>query len=113
MLKKLGEKLQKARKSVGLNQVQVAETLGISRGTLINIEKGEVRVDVILLGKLANLYGYSLNHFIEGESTEVEDISFAFRAGELTLEDSHIPAWGRGILLNIRTLEEILEEAGL
>lgn len=113
MKKELAEKLQKARKSVGLNQNQVADTLGISRNKLINIEKGDVSIDVILLGKICRLYGYSFNYFLDDESKEDEEITFAFRATELTEEDAYIPAWGRKILLNIKTFNEICEEAGI
>jgi Helix-turn-helix. len=54
MLKKMSEKLQQARKSVGLNQSQVADMMGISRSKVINIEKGEVAIDVVLLGKISS-----------------------------------------------------------
>ena len=110
MLAKLATKLQQARKSVGLSQNQVADHLGISRNKVINIEKGEVALDVLLLEKLAHLYGYTLTHFLEDDSVEHEDISFTFRATELIPEDSFVPAWGRRILLNLRMLQEISEE---
>ena len=110
MKKKLAEKLQKARKSVGLNQNQVADTLGISRNKLINIEKGDVSIDIALLDKISRLYGYSMIYFLDDESKEDEEITFAFRATELTEEDSYIPAWGRKILLNIKTFNDICEE---
>lgn len=113
MLKQMAEKLQKARKSVGLSQNQVADSLGISRGKIINIEKGVVAVDVILLGKLAKLYGYSLDYFIDEASSEDTDIEFALRGIDLTEDDAHIPAWARGILLHVRDLQEICEEAGI
>lgn len=113
MLKELAKKLQTARKSVGLNQVQVADALRINRNKIIDLEKGETSVDIILLGKLARLYGYSLDYFIDEEIKEDDEVSFAFRATDLTTEDSYIPSWGRRILLNIRNLEDICEEAGI
>lgn len=113
MLQKMAEKLAKARKSVGLNQDYVAERVGISRSTMIKIEKGDTPVDVILLGKLAHEYGYSIEFFLDDQSTEDTDFNFAFRATELSEEDSYLPAWGRRLLLNIRSLQQIAEEAGL
>lgn len=113
MKKRISERLQKARKSINLNQNQVADAIGISRGKLINIEKGEVSVDIILLGKLAHLYGYSLNYFIDDVTLDSEEVNFAFRAHDLTEEDSYIPSWGRTILCNIKDLEQICEEADL
>jgi transcriptional regulator with XRE-family HTH domain len=113
MNRQLAEKLQQARKSVGLSQIQAADSVGICRSKIISIENGEGNIDVSLLGKLAHLYGYSLIHFLDGDSTEDQEISFAFRATELSPEDSYIPSWGRRILLNIRVLEEICKEAGI
>ena len=111
--RKLAEKLRKARKSVGLNQNQVADYLGICRNKLINIEKGIAEIDIILLEKMAKYYGYSLAYFLEDDSKEDEELSFAFRATELTEEDSYIPAWGRKLLLNLRLMEEICREVGI
>lgn len=113
MMRKVAEKLQMARKSVGLSQNQVADVLGISRGKMINIEKGEVGVDINLLDKLAHTYGYSLNFFISDESKEDAEINFAFRTSELSEEDALITSWARRLLSNIRDLEEVCEEAGI
>lgn len=113
MLTKLAAKLQQARKTAGLNQIQVADSLGIGRNKIINLEKGEGNVDVTLLGRLARLYGYSLSYFLDDEIVDEEPVTFAFRAVEIAPEDAYLPAWGRQILLNVRTLEEICEGAGI
>jgi transcriptional regulator with XRE-family HTH domain len=105
----INAKLQKVRKTLDLTQNQVADKLGISRNTMINIEKGETSIDLTLLDKLAHLYGYSISYFINDDEEEKE-LSFAFRATELNEEDSFITAWGSRVLKNIRDLQEIYEE---
>ncbi|WP_300381221.1 helix-turn-helix transcriptional regulator [Clostridium sp.] len=114
MKKIIGEKLQFARKTIGFTQEYVANKLMISRGKVIKIEKGEIEVDLSLLNSFSNLYGYSLDYFINfKEENEDETLSFAFRAAEITEQESEILAWGNKILTNIRLLDEIIEEANI
>lgn len=105
----IGVKLQKARKELGFTQEYVANKLGIGRGKLINIEKGD-NIDLSLLEKFSRLYGYTLDYFVSTESTEDIDLSFAFRAVDLSEEESEILAWGNRILNNITNLDEIIKE---
>jgi len=106
---KMGEKLREARKKVGLTQEQVADQLKISRQKWLNIEKGEVAIDSLLLRNAARVLGHSMEYFIEDEYEDVE-IVFAFRATELSPDDRNIPLWGRRVLTNLRNLQEICEE---
>lgn len=45
-----------ARLNAGLTQKKVCETLGISKTTLVNYEKGRTIPDCKIAGELANLY---------------------------------------------------------
>ena len=109
----LSEKLKMARNSVGITQSQAAKSLGISRSKLIQLENQCGNIDIVLLHKLSDLYGYSLAYFIVEGSIENESTAFAFRAGELPLNDLDIPAWGRRVLRNMRQLNKICREAGI
>jgi transcriptional regulator with XRE-family HTH domain len=113
MLQKIGEKLQSARKDAGFNQEDIARELGISRNKMINVEKGEGPLDVVLLSRIAHLYGCSIEHFIDDSSSENQDISFAYRASELGENQKDIPVWGKRVLNNLRDLQSICREAGL
>lgn len=112
MNKLIGEKLQVARKTIGFTQEYVANRLGVSRGKIIKIEKGDVEVDLSTLSRLADIYGYSLEYFVDFKENDTDQsLSFAFRSVEITEQEAEILAWGNKILTNIRALDEIIEEA--
>ena len=113
MKKVVAERLQCARKTLGFTQDYVANKLGISRSKVINIEKGEAKVDLDLLNKFSNFYGYSLEYFICENINNNEELSFAFRTEDITEKESEILAWGNKILNNVKMLNEIIEEANI
>jgi transcriptional regulator with XRE-family HTH domain len=112
MLQKIGNKLQTARKNAAFSQGDIAKKLKVSRNKIISIEKGEGPLDVVLLSKLAYIYGCSIEHFIDDLSSE-QDISFAYRASELGENEKDIPIWGKRVLNNLKDLQSISREAGL
>ena len=64
----VGERLREARDRVKLKQAEAAETVGLSRTTLIAIEQGQRRVRIDELRKLANLYKMSINELMRQEA---------------------------------------------
>jgi len=50
-------KLKLTRLQLGIKQVEVANTLGISKGYLSGIENGAVNLTEDMLYRLANVYG--------------------------------------------------------
>lgn len=68
----VGKRLALARKRRGLTQDQVAQQLGISRPTLIAVEKGQRVPSNEELVKLAELYGRSLHELVRPEMPAVE-----------------------------------------
>ncbi|MFO0837744.1 MAG: XRE family transcriptional regulator [Phycisphaerae bacterium] len=60
----LGRRLTDARKSCGLTQEEVAERLGVSRPTLIAVEKGDRPVKPDELIQLAQLYQRSMHELV-------------------------------------------------
>lgn len=101
----LGIKLKRARKQSGRTQQDTADQLGISRQKLIQIEKGTSPLDTILLKRMADTYGVTLDYFFQEE--EDTKIQFAFRSEDLGTEDQIVINWARKVLLNIKNLEEI------
>lgn len=55
--RRLGERLQQARRARGKTQQEVADYLGVARTTVVALEKGERRVQPTELVRLAGLYG--------------------------------------------------------
>ncbi|THC36551.1 XRE family transcriptional regulator [Bacillus velezensis] len=105
----LGAKLKEARSISGLKQQEAAENLNIGRQKLISIEKGMGPIDTVLLKKMADLYGFALDHFFE-EDNEEFDVKLAFRAADLEEDDQQTINWSRKVLVNIGILNEICEE---
>ena len=53
-----------ARVNVGLNQIEAAEALNISKNTLSNYEKYKTTPDIELAKRMAELYRCSVNDII-------------------------------------------------
>ena len=67
----LGDRLREARKYLGLNQEEVATTIGVPRTALSDIESGQRRVEALELSRLAQLYQRSVSYFT-GDEVDIE-----------------------------------------
>jgi transcriptional regulator with XRE-family HTH domain len=63
--KKVVENLKKARRERGLRQIEVAQKIGVPQSFISKIERGERRLDVVELKKIANIYKKPLDFFIK------------------------------------------------
>jgi putative restriction endonuclease len=71
----LSTKLIQAREEAGLTQKQVQELIKISQSELSKIEKGQRKVESLILQKLAELYRRPLDFFInEGRTIKVDNV---------------------------------------
>ena len=80
---KLGARLRETRAYLGLSQDEVARYLGIPRTALSQIERGQRRVDILELNKVAQLYKRPLAHFMgEPQDDEIwsEEVKYLARA---------------------------------
>ncbi len=106
----IGERLKQARERAGLTQDQVAKSLGVLREQVSYFENGRREIDLVTLFRLADLYGYSAAHFLLGQRARPgEDLSIAFRAGELGEEDLEVVAWVQRFARNLALLDELLQ----
>lgn len=62
--KALISRLKEARIKCGLNQGQVAKSLGATQSHISKVESGQRRLDVIQLKAFAKLYNRSLDFFL-------------------------------------------------
>ncbi|SDF98460.1 Transcriptional regulator, contains XRE-family HTH domain [Cellulosimicrobium cellulans] len=69
----LGDRLRKARQHTGLEQVEFAEEIGISRGTILNYELDRTRPRLIVLKAWALRTGVPLEWLQTGESPRQGD----------------------------------------
>lgn len=102
----LGARLKYARNLNGQTQQETADQLGISRQKLIQIEKGTSPIDTILLTRMANTYGVTLDYLLQDTEGDAK-IQFAFRSEDLGPQEQLLLNWARKVLINIKNLEEI------
>jgi Zn-dependent peptidase ImmA (M78 family)/transcriptional regulator with XRE-family HTH domain len=79
----VGERLRLAREAAKLKQADVASSLDIARTTLVAIEKGERRVRIGELQKLAQIYRTSVNALLRTEAVQVDLAPQFRRLGQL------------------------------
>jgi transcriptional regulator with XRE-family HTH domain len=60
----IGERVSSARSSTGLSQNKLAKKLGLSRVSVVNIEKGRQRPPVHVLWKIAEALGVEITDLI-------------------------------------------------
>lgn len=70
--KELGERLKNAREIAKVTQADAAAAVGMSRTTLIAIEKGERRIRIEELQSLAGQYSVSVNALLRREAVHVD-----------------------------------------
>lgn len=83
----IGRRLRLARENAGIRQDDAALVIGMSRPTLVSIEKGTRRVRIQELQSLAHYYGVSVNAILRREAVHTDLIPRFRRLRET--EDSH------------------------
>lgn len=110
ILEFIGIKLREARKKSGLTQSQVAELIGINKAQLSYYETATREINLNILEKLANLYGYKIDYFVSGNEIEEPEIQIAFRGIDLCNEDLKTIAWTKTFLNNLSEMNELIKE---
>ena len=75
MAKELYTKLTLLRKQNGFSQERVAEELGMSRPTYMQIEKGKRELTISEARKLAGIFSLSLEDFLEGSASVLPEVT--------------------------------------
>jgi len=83
----IGRRLRLARENAGIRQDDAAQVIGMSRPTLVSIEKGVRRVRIQEIQMLARHYGVSVNALLRREAVHT-DLMPRFRKLRET-EDTH------------------------
>jgi transcriptional regulator with XRE-family HTH domain len=104
----VGKRLKEVRERLGLTQKQVGEYLGIKQEQVCYYEKGTREIGLSDLEKLARLYGYGLEYFVnDGADGSPDTISFAFKAEEVNDEDMKQILWAKQFLNNLYEMNNI------
>lgn len=91
-----GDIIKQLRKSRNLNQVQLADYLGVSKQTVSNWENNNILPSIDMLVKVATFFSVQTDYLLELDSRTILDIS------DLSLEEiAHI----QQIINDIRSLK--------
>jgi transcriptional regulator with XRE-family HTH domain len=107
LMNNIGEKFKALRKSSTFSQKQIAEFLHCDQSMISKIENNERSLSVDDLEKIANLFGRSLDYFLNDDSNKALTISY--RSTVITPEDMDGIAKINRIALNIRDMLSLLK----
>lgn len=80
--KLIGERIKKARKSVGMTQELLAEGLGVSIGYVSQVERGITKISLDLLGKISGILNCDIASLVTESATNYSE----YRESELLSE---------------------------
>lgn len=103
------KRFSELRNNSGFTQSIVAEYLEVDQSYISKCEKGERQFSVDILEKAAELFGCTMDYFVN-ESIEFSQIPVALRAKSVTIEDLNTIAAMNKIALNLRFMEGLLKE---
>lgn len=103
----IGINIVNLRNSQGLTQEHLASYLGVSREQISHYERGERRISVTKLNKLADLFGIELSELFE-ENIELQNLNlaFAFRSENTESDLEHIASFKK-VVLNYLKMERL------
>lgn len=103
-----GKRFSELRDRSGFTQSMVAEYLDVDQSYISKCEKNERQFSTDVLEKAAELFGCTMDYFVN-ESCEFVQIPIALRAKNITTEDLDTIAAMNKIALNLRFMEDLLE----
>jgi len=106
----IGQKIKELREKAGLNQMQIAQFLGVDQSNISKCEKGERQFQVDHLERLGNLFGVPLADLMNDE-VSVAPLQIAFRADGMQVEDLNAIADIQKIALNLSQMRTLLQES--
>jgi len=107
---RIGQKIKSLREIAGLNQMQIAQLLGIDQSTISKCEKGERQFQVDQLEQLGSLFGVPLDGLMS-EEMPVTNFQIAFRAESIQVEDLNAIADIQKIGMNLDQMHTFLQES--
>lgn len=104
----IGKNIKMLREGMGVNQLTIARFLNVDQSLISKIEKGERNASVDMLEKLSCLFGVTIDD-IESNDLEASNLSIAFRANDLSVEDMEAISVINRIALNSEQMAEMLK----
>lgn len=105
----LSEQLKIIRKANKFTQQELADAIGIERSTYASYETGRNKPDVVLLSKIAKVFGVSSDYILEIDTTvplNVEDIPVQYKKKSGNQLVSTLSKEEKGVLAKYRLLSD-------
>ena len=80
----IGQRIRAERKACKMSQAELSKVVGISRSTLIHIEKGDTLPELTPLSKMCEALGCRVSYIL-GEDEETKQIKFDIGALRMSL----------------------------
>jgi Zn-dependent peptidase ImmA (M78 family) len=109
----IGERLQGARRAIGLTQGEVGKQMRLAISTVSEIEAGKRPVAGTELHAFARIYHRPVAYFLEAESDESPGFAYLFRAADSQLLDRRAIVEVQELARDYDRLEEIIGSAPL
>lgn len=71
---KFGKRLRELRKDMNLTQTQLADEVGLSQSAIYHYEKGNRKIPMSVLEKLADFFKMSISELVELEIDNTKDV---------------------------------------
>jgi len=97
----VGENAKRAREINGFTQANIADFLKVDQSLISKFEKGERKLQVDILERLANLYGYRVSDFYCKEGLTEQRLRVSYRSTVLSFEDMEVIHDIKRIALNL------------
>lgn len=91
----LADRLRKAREVSGLDQTQLADAMGVSRGTVSNAERGNHAVRPIVVRMWAMATGVNRGWLETGQAPTMPSGPEGYTARDLNPEPADLASWRR------------------
>ena len=105
----IGQKIKELREKAGLNQMQIAQFLGVDQSNISKCENGERQFQMDHLERLGSLFGMPLGDLMN-ENAPLAPLKIAFRADGIQIEDLNAIADIHKIALNLEQMRALLQE---
>ncbi len=105
----IGERVKNIREQNNLTQEEIGEYLEVDQSLISRCEKNERNFSLGMLEKLSDLFGCTLDCFLE-ENIDVKPIAMAFRAQTKSSDDLKTIAVINRIAKNLAFMDRLLEE---
>jgi transcriptional regulator with XRE-family HTH domain len=112
----LGERLRQARDLAGFSQGEAAQKLGVTSAALSQYEGGKRRMEVLMLDRIASLYGVPVTYFFAAiNNAEIQEAGESWETDLRIMARSLSPDGKAGIsrlIQQIYQLEELYQVTG-